>query len=111
MYEICKTRVVSHCVRERLHSNPLQDIRLLLECSLKPGKHLVVIAEADIGLNKWSGWDITLLPSFFQLGNQTKRVRTSASMAIRSRQDANDAGAFMSKGSCPLEWWDSILGF
>jgi hypothetical protein len=82
--ELRKTRVVTHSIRERLYFEPLQDIGLLLVGALKPGKHFIVVAKADISLNERSSRNVTLLPTSIQLVNQAKSLRTSAGMPART---------------------------
>jgi hypothetical protein len=95
MEQVRKTRVVAHRIRERLYFDPLQNIGLLLVRTFELGKSLVVVAEAHISLNKRSGGNVALLPASVQLVNQTKCIRTSAAMPVRSGQDADHAGTSM----------------
>src|SRR5215467_14460364 len=59
--EVGKTGVVAHHVREWLYFDPLQNVGLLLVCSFEPAERLVVVAEANIGLNEWSSRNVAYL--------------------------------------------------
>ena len=59
--QVLKARVVAHGIKERMHFEELQRVRLLLVGPLEPDKRFVVVAECQIRKNKGASRNITFL--------------------------------------------------
>jgi hypothetical protein len=108
--DLLKAGVAAYRIKDWNHLDVLQDIRLFLAGTLKPGKCFIVVAESQIGLDKRTGRDVAGLLALLQFLHEPERIRPSPGASVRPDQRTDNSGASIGKGSRLLKHRDCLFG-
>jgi len=89
--EVLESRIIAHRIKERMHSEPLQNAFALLVRAFKPYKRLVIVTEGEVWINKGGCLDVTRLLTFLQFVDQAKCLGAVSGTRVGDRQQLEGA--------------------
>src|SRR5262245_46661344 len=100
MDQVCKTRVATQAIEERMHRHELQYVGLFPVSLLEPVKRLLVFAEAKINDNEGRGWDIATLLATFQFSEDAQSVGETPCASVGRCQHIEETRTAVCEDCC-----------